>query len=82
MHKADGTFGPQAPGEPRDLASREVQVRGRVGDRELTREDVGQDKEALLRPGVQRDRLPRFHGIEGDKVAVPLARTDSLSYDT
>jgi hypothetical protein len=40
---------------------------------------MGQYDEALLRPSVQRDRLPGLHGIEGDKIAVRLSRTESLS---
>src|ERR1035437_10084977 len=43
---------------------------------------MGQYDEALLRPSVQRDRLPRLHGIEGDKIAVRLSRTESLSVHT
>jgi hypothetical protein len=35
-----------------------------------------------LCPGIQCDRLPRLHGIEGDKVAVPLPWTKSLSVHT
>jgi hypothetical protein len=50
--------------------------------RTLARKDADQDREALLRLGIERDRLPRLHGIEGDKVAVPLARTESLADDT
>jgi hypothetical protein len=40
-----------------------------------------QHPEALLGTGVQPDRLPRLHVTEGDEVAVPLARTESLSRD-
>ena len=62
--------------EPAHLAGREPQVRGRLADVELARQHMGQDQEALLRPGVQGDRLPRLHGIEGDKVASgPVDRT-------
>jgi Predicted transcriptional regulators len=51
-----------------DLAHREVQHAGRLGGRESTAQDVVEDEEPVLRSGVQDDRLPRFHTIEGDKV--------------
>ena len=38
-------------------------------------------EQALWCSGVQGDRHPRFHSNESDKVAVPLARTSSLSLD-
>ena len=50
--------------------------------RQFASEHVAEDVQALLGSAVQADRLPRLHGIEGDKVAVPLARTESLSSDT
>jgi len=76
-----GSLGPQPLGEAGDLPDREAQVGRGVLDGQLAGEDMGQHQEALLRPGVQGDRLPRFHGVEGDKVAVPLARTESLAFD-
>jgi hypothetical protein len=56
------------------------QVRGGLVERQLAGHEVGEDDDALLCPSIQGD-LPRFHGIEGDKIAVPLARTESLSSD-
>jgi hypothetical protein len=43
---------------------------------------VSQHQQAPLSPEIQRDCLPRLHGIEGDKVAVPLTGTESLSVHT
>ena len=65
-----------------DLAAREPQDAGRLVDGQLSGEHVGEDIQALLGSAVQADRLPRLDGIESDKVAVPLARTESLSFDT
>ncbi|HKZ76264.1 MAG TPA: hypothetical protein VJ259_06335, partial [Actinomycetota bacterium] len=31
-------------------------------------QDMVEDVQAVLRSGVQGDRLPRFHAIEGDKI--------------
>ena len=42
---------------------------------QLIGQDMVEDIQALLCSAVQRDRLPRFHSNESDKVAVPLART-------
>jgi hypothetical protein len=74
-------LGPEPMRQPVDLAGREAQDGRSLGHRHLTGEQMGKDVGALLSLAVQADRLPRFHGIEGDKVAVPLARTESLSYD-
>ena len=65
-----------------DLAYREAQHAGRLGGCEPTGQDVIEDEEPVLRSGVQDDRLPRFHTIEGDKVTGRLARTKSLADDT
>ena len=43
---------------------------------------MGEHPEALLGTGIPRARLPRLHGIEGDKVAVRLTTTLSLTDDT
>jgi hypothetical protein len=77
-----GSLGAQPVSQPPDLPDRQAQVCRRIGDGQLAGEDMSQDQEALLRLDIQRDRLPRLHGIEGDKVAVPLARTESLASDT
>ena len=56
-----------------DLADREVQDTGRLLGRESAAQDVVENVEPLLRSGVQGDRLPRFHTIEGDKITGRLA---------
>src|SRR4051794_30896526 len=71
----------RASQQPPDRADREAQVGRRFARCDLTRQDVIGDIQALLCSAVQSDRLPRFHGIKSDKVAVPLARTESLSLD-
>ncbi len=82
VDQAGGSLGPEAVGQPLHLAGRELQVRGRLTGVELAGQHMSQDQEALLRLGIQRDRLPRLHGIEGDKVAVALGRTELLTSDT
>lgn len=82
VHERAGALAAQPIKEPADLARRELQVGGRLIDGQLPGQDMGEHGEAPLRSGIQRDRLPRLHGSEGDKVAVPLARTDSLADDT
>ena len=68
--------------EPAGLADRQLEdLRCRLHG-QLIGQDMGEDIQALLCSAVQRDRLPRFHGHESDKVAVPLARTESLSLDS
>jgi hypothetical protein len=74
-------LGPVPMRQPVDLAGREAQDGRRLGHCHLTGQQMGKDVGALLSLAVQADRLPRFHGIESDKLAVPLARTDSLSSD-
>jgi hypothetical protein len=68
--------------QPPRLADRQLKVLRRRLHGQLRGQDMAQDVQALLGSAVQRDRLPRFHGNESDKVAVPLARTESLSLDT
>ena len=82
VDEARGTLPAQQLEAPADLAPRQPQVGGRLIDGQLPGQDMGEHGEAPLRPGIQHDRLPRFHGFEGDKVAVPLARTESLASDT
>jgi hypothetical protein len=82
VDQAGGSLGPQPIGKALDLPDRQAQVCRGVRDGQLAGEDMGQDQEALLRLGIQRDCLPRLHGIEGDKVAVPLAPTESLAADS
>jgi hypothetical protein len=43
---------------------------------------MGEHRQALLGPRIQRDRLVGIHADERDKVAVPLAVTKSLSLDS
>ena len=59
--------------QPADLADRQVEDPGRLLGRQSPGQDVVEDVEAVLRSGVQGDRLPRFHAIEGDKVTGRLA---------
>ena len=63
-------------------AHREVQVRGRLLRRQLTGQDMVEHPEPLLCPSTQRDRLPRLHVTEGDKVAGRLRVTKSLAVHT
>ena len=82
MDQRGGAPGPaKARQQAADLSLRQPQVHGRLLDRQPSGQDTGERPEALLGTGIQPDRLPRLHGIEGDKVAVPLARTESLSGD-
>ena len=74
--------GPVPIEQAADLTSRQAQDPSRLIGRQLPGEYMVEDIQALLGSAVQADRLPRrLHGIEGDKVAVPLARTKSLSSD-
>jgi hypothetical protein len=68
--------------QPPHRAHREVQIRGRLPGRHLTGQDVVEHPEPLLCLSVQRDRLPRLHVTEGDKVAGRLWVTDSLAVHT
>ena len=52
------------------IAEREVQDTGRLLGSESAAQDVVEDIEAVLRSGVQGDRLP---AVEGDKVTGRLA---------
>lgn len=56
-----------------DLADRQVEDPGRLLGCQSTGQDVGEDAQALLCSGVQGDRLPRYHAIEGDKITGCLA---------
>ena len=77
-----GAIATESLDEPAHLPGREVEEDRGLSERELAGQQVGEDGEASLRRSVQRDRLPRVHGSESDKVAVPLAVTFSLSRDT
>jgi hypothetical protein len=76
------TLAPEARDEPPHLPGRAVEQQRCLLDAALLGEHVREHHEALLSRCVQGDRLPRLHGSESDKVAVPLGRTDSLSLDT
>lgn len=58
-----------APEQAADLADRQVQDPGRLLGRQSPGQDMVEDVQTVLRWGVQGDRLPRVHAIEGDKVA-------------
>ena len=75
VNEGDGTLGPIAIGQTSDLSRREAQDPCRLIGGQGSGEQVGEDIQAVLCSAVQADRLPRLHGVEGDKVAVPLART-------
>jgi hypothetical protein len=79
VNESCGSLRPQPFGQPVHLAPGEFECLRRDGGIQLSSENMGQYDEALLRPSVQRDRLPGLHGIEGDKIAVRLSRTESLS---
>ena len=79
VDECGGTLAAQLHEQAPHLAGREAEVGSRLLERQLADKDVSQDGEALLRTGVQGDRLPRCHGLEGDKVAVRLRRTESLA---
>jgi hypothetical protein len=68
--------------QPADLAGRQLEDRRCGVNVQLAGQDVGQRQQAPLSPDVQGDCLPRRHRIEGDKVAVPLTGTESLSVHT
>jgi len=70
---------PVAGEEPADRAHREVQIASGLGRGQLAREDVVEDIQPLLCSLVQRDRLPRVHVLESDKVAGRLGLTVSLA---
>ena len=70
--------GDQAP----DGADRDPQHAGRLLAAQLAGPDVVQDQQPSLRSGIQRDCLPRLHGLEGDKVAGRLWVTESLAVHT
>ncbi len=55
--------------QPAHLPLRQLQVGGCLLERHVPRQQVREHGEAMLRLGVQLDRLPRIHGIESDKVA-------------
>ncbi len=77
------TVGPVPIEQAVDLAGRQAQDPARLIRSQLAGEHVVEDIQALLSWAVQGDRLPRLlHEMEGDKVAVPLARTESLSSDS
>lgn len=77
-----GPLGAIAVDQAADLTDRELQDPARLIGRQLPGEHMVEDIQALLGSAVQADRLPRLlHEIEGDKVAVPLAWTESLSSD-
>ena len=82
MNESGRTLGPQPFGQSVHLTFGEFECLRRDGRIQLPGKDMGQDEQALLSPSVQCDRLPRLHGIEGDKVAVRLSRTGSLSVHT
>jgi hypothetical protein len=79
VDQGGGAAGPVPLDEPPDLADRDLQHRGCLLDAQLMGQDMVEHIEALLRPGIQADRLPRFHRFESDKIAVPLTRTESLA---
>ena len=82
MDERRGTVVSVAVDQSADLSDREPQDPAGLLGRQLPGEDMVQDIQASLGSTVQADRLPRLlHEIEGDKVAVPLARTESLSFD-
>jgi len=81
VDQARGSLRSQPVSQSMHLADRQAKVRGGIAHIELARKDMGEHQEALLCPGIQRDRLPLLHGPEGDKVAVALGRTKSLSSD-
>ena len=68
--------------EPPYVPDRQAEDSSRRLVVQLAGHEVGQHQQALLCPGIQFDRLPRLHETEGDKVAVPLTRTKSLSLHT
>lgn len=72
------SFTPERRDEPPDLADRQLEQPRGGTDVESPVEDLGDDIEAVLRPRVQRDRLPRLHEIESDKVTGRL-RGDSFT---
>ena len=74
VDEGTGALGAQPAEEATHLAPREPQVGGSLVDGQLPGQDMGEHREAPLRSGVEHDRLPRFHGFEVDKVAVPLGR--------
>ncbi len=65
--------------EPSHRADRQSEVAGGLGRGQLACQDVVEDIEPLLCSLVQRDRLPRLHVLEGDKVAGRLGLTNSLA---
>ncbi len=73
VDQAGRAIGPIVSEQPADLADRQAQDAGRLLGRQSSGQDVVEDVQALLRSGVQGDRLPRLHAIEGDKVTGRLA---------
>ena len=73
VDEARGVGGSIPAEQAADLADRECQDPRRLLGREPSRQDVVEDVQAMLRFGVQGDRLPRFHTLEGDKVTGRLA---------
>jgi len=54
-----------SPARPESVSQREEPGRGRNVD--PTVDDLSDNKQTVLRPGVQCDRLPRLHGSEIDE---------------
>ena len=80
VDERDGALvGVVARQQPLHRAHRAVQIRGRLPGRQLTGQDMVEHPEPLLCLSVQRDRLPRLHVTEGDKVAGRLRVTDLLA---
>jgi hypothetical protein len=80
VHERGGALvGVVARLEAAHRAHREMEVGGRVLGRDLTGQEVVEYPESLLCLSIQRDRLPRLHVTEGDKVAGRLWVTDSLA---
>lgn len=71
VDECGGALRPISIEQSMDLPDRQAEDRRRRRDREFAGHHVGQHHEALLGPSIQCDCLPRFRGIEGDKVAVP-----------
>ena len=83
MHERCGAIvTPVSRQQPSDGPDRESQVPGCLSRGQFAGQDMVEDVEPLLCSGVQRDRLPRLHGFEGDKVAGRLGLTDSLAVHT
>jgi hypothetical protein len=83
VHQGGHAIGSAVPGQqPPHRAQAHPEQRRGIRGRQLTDKDMVEHPQALLRACIQRDRLPRVHVSEGDKVAGRLAVTDSLAVHT